>query len=116
MDDHNQTKTAAEALDIAHEINKILDPKGFAPTLVATDLGRLFVVDGEGLRPLSLTEKLRLFGLPDNFKMPVTPKEQDDLLGNTVAVNVIEFVAKNALLNVPNLDEPKVQNQLFLDI
>lgn len=25
MDDHNQTKTAAEALDIAHEINKILD-------------------------------------------------------------------------------------------
>jgi DNA (cytosine-5)-methyltransferase 1 len=101
---------------LSFEINKILDPKGFAPTLVATDLGRLFVVDGEGLRPLSLTEKLRLFGLPDNFKMPVTPKEQDDLLGNTVAVNVIEFVAKNALLNVPNLDEPKVQNQLFLDI
>lgn len=25
MEDHNQTKTAAEALDIAHEINKILD-------------------------------------------------------------------------------------------
>jgi DNA (cytosine-5)-methyltransferase 1 len=101
---------------LSFEINKILDPMGFAPTLVATDLARLFVVDGEGLRPLSLTEKLRLFGLPDDFKMPVTPREQDDLLGNTVAVNVIEFVSRNALLNVPSAEQPTKRNQLLFDI
>ena len=78
---------------LSFEINKILDPEGVAPTLVATDMAKNYVVDGPGIRPLSLREGLRLFGYPDDFKFPVTQAEGYDLLGNTVVVPVIEAVA-----------------------
>lgn len=79
---------------LSYEINKILDPKGIAPTLVATDMARLVVADGEGLRRMSLREGLRLFGYPEWFEMPVKIDEGFDLLGNTVAVNVVASVAE----------------------
>lgn len=78
---------------LSYEINKILDPNGIAPTLVATDMARLVVPDSGGLRRITLREGLRLFGYPEWFKMPVTDDEGFDLLGNTVAVNVVSAVA-----------------------
>lgn len=78
---------------LSFEINKILDPQGIAPTLVAMDMKKIFVVDGVGVRPLTLREGLRLFGYPDDFKFPVDQEEGFDLLGNTVAVPVIAAVA-----------------------
>jgi len=78
---------------MSFEINKILDPNGITPTLVAMDMQHLYVVDGEGLRPLSLREGLRLFGYPDSFKFEITRNEGYDLLGNTVVVPVIKAVA-----------------------
>lgn len=84
---------------LSFEINKILDPQGIAPTLVAMDMKKIFVVDGEGVRPLTLREGLRLFGYPDEFKFPVSQEEGYDLLGNTVAVPVIAAVAER-LANV----------------
>ncbi len=71
---------------LSFEINKILDPQGITPTLVAMDMKKLFVVDGGGVRPLTLREGLRLFGYPDNFKFPVNQADGFDLLGNTVVV------------------------------
>lgn len=79
---------------LSFEINKVLDPRGLTPTLVAMDMKKIFVVDGGGVRPMSLREGLRLFGYPDDFKFPVTPKEGFDLLGNTVVVPVIAAVAE----------------------
>ena len=79
---------------LSFEINKILDPNGYAPTLVAMDMKKIFVVDNGGLRPLTLREGLRLFGYPDDYKFPVTQDEGFDLLGNTVAVPVIAVVAE----------------------
>jgi DNA (cytosine-5)-methyltransferase 1 len=79
------------------EINKILDPCGVAPTLVAMDMQHLFVVDGDGLRTLSLREGLRLFGFPNDFKFNTSIKNGYDLLGNTVVVPVIKEVAKRVL-------------------
>lgn len=79
---------------LSFEINKILDPDGIAPTLVATDMERLVIPDGKGVRRMTLREGMRLFGYPENFQMPVTTKEGFDLLGNTVAVNVVEAVAE----------------------
>jgi DNA (cytosine-5)-methyltransferase 1 len=79
---------------LSYEINKVLDPNGIAPTLVATDMARLVVPDGKGLRRMTLREGLRLFGYPEWFKMPVTDAEGFDLLGNTVAVNVVTAVAE----------------------
>lgn len=79
---------------LSFEINKILDPHGIAPTLVAMDMKKLFVVDNGSVRPLTLREGLRLFGYPDDFKFPVSQEEGFDLLGNTVAVPVITAVAE----------------------
>jgi DNA (cytosine-5)-methyltransferase 1 len=79
---------------LSYEINKVLSPNGIAPTLVATDMARIVVPDGDGLRRMTLREGLRLFGYPEWFKMPVTDEEGFDLLGNTVAVNVVRAVAE----------------------
>lgn len=78
---------------LSFEINKILDPNDFAPTLVATDVSRLAVPDNGGLRRLTIREGLRLFGYPDWYEMTIKENEAYDLLGNTVAVPVVEHVA-----------------------
>ncbi len=82
---------------MSFEINKVLDPKGIAPTLVAMDMQHLFVADGDGLRTLTLREGLRLFGYPDTYKFNVSMEDGFDLLGNTVVVPVIKNVASRVL-------------------
>jgi DNA (cytosine-5)-methyltransferase 1 len=91
---------------LSFEVNKILDPNGIAPTLVATDMARLVVADGKGLRRMTLREGLRLFGYPEWFELPVTVNEGFDLLGNTVAVKVVSAIAErvaNAYLENENV-------------
>jgi DNA (cytosine-5)-methyltransferase 1 len=80
---------------LSYEISTILDPKGIAPTLVATDLDRVVVPDtmSNGLRTLTLTEQCRLFGFPDDFKLNIKPVLAHDLFGNTVPVKVVTAVA-----------------------
>lgn len=78
---------------LSFEINKVLNPKAIAPTLVATDVSRLAVPDGKGLRRLTIREGLRLFGYPEWYEIPTKEHDAFDLLGNTVAVPVVEFVA-----------------------
>lgn len=82
---------------MSFEISKILDPSDVAPTLVAMDMQHLFVVDGKGLRNLSLREGLRLFGYPDDYKFDIEKDLGYDLLGNTVVVPVISEVAQRVL-------------------
>ena len=78
---------------LSFDINSILDPKSICPTLVATDLSRIAVSEKNGLRPLSDVELLRLFGLPDDFKLVGSAVEKADLIGNTVVVPVVEKIA-----------------------
>ncbi len=78
---------------LSFEINKVLDPNDIAPTLVATDVSRLAIPDGKGLRRLTIREGLRLFGFPEWYEIPTNESNAFDLLGNTVAVPVVEFVA-----------------------
>ena len=82
---------------MSYEVAKILNPKDIAPTLVAMDMERLYVIDGVGLRQLTLREGLRLFGYPEDFKFDIDTKDGYDLLGNTVAVPVIKQVALRLL-------------------
>ena len=82
---------------MSYEVSKILDPSKIAPTLVAMDMRHLFVPDGDGIRPLTLREGLRLFGYTDDFKFDVSVDEGYDLLGNTVVVSVIREVAKRVI-------------------
>lgn len=82
---------------LSFPVNAVLDPAGLAPTLVAMDMQRLYVVDGPGLRQLTLREGLRLFGYPERFRLELPRKEAYDLLGNTVVVPVIGHVAGRLL-------------------
>lgn len=82
---------------LSFPIAKILDPQGYAPTLVATDMEKLYVVDQGGLRPLSVREGLRLSGYPDSYQMNIPKRAAYDLLGNTVVVPVIKAVARELL-------------------
>lgn len=79
---------------LSFEFSKILDSNELAPTLVAMDVSKLGVVDGEGIRPLSIRECQRLCGYPEDYDLDmVTDSEAFDLLGNTVCVPVIRKVA-----------------------
>ena len=82
---------------LSYEVGKILDPAGISPTLVATDMQHIFVVDGEGLRQLTMREGLRIFGFPEEFKFDISEKEGRDLLGNTVAIPVIKKISERLL-------------------
>lgn len=103
---------------LSYEINKVMDPNGIAPTLVATDMARLVVPDGNGLRRMTLREGLRLFGYPEWFKMPATGDEGFDLLGNTVAVSVVRAVAERLAdsYNASALIELKSNQVKFLPV
>ena len=90
---------------LSFEISKVLNPKEIAPTLVAMDMQKLFVADGEGLRRLTLREGLRLFGYPETMQLNVSEKEGFDLLGNTVVVPVIKAVAKRLIKAINSTNE-----------
>ena len=82
---------------LSFEINKILKPFEIAPTLVATDMVKIVVPDGKGIRKLTIREGLRIFGYPENYEIPVKDSLAFDLLGNTVVVPVIKAVAERIL-------------------
>lgn len=90
---------------LSFEFTKILDNNDVAPTLVAMDVSKLGVVDGNGIRKLTVREGLRMFGYPDHYTLKMFENTNKglaqafDLLGNTVVVPVIEAVATRLLVN-----------------
>ena len=94
---------------LSFEINKILDPNDIAPTLVATDMEKIVVPDGKGVRRLTIREGLRLFGYPEKYEIPVRKRLAFDLLGNTVVVPVVKAISfriLDALLLLDNSNYP----------
>ena len=85
---------------LSFEVGKIMSPEEIAPTLVATDMQHLYVVDGNGIRTLTLTEGLSLFGYPKDYKFDIPVSEGYDLLGNTVVVPVIQAVASRLIKTI----------------
>lgn len=79
---------------LSFEINQILNPNSIAPTLVATDMNKLAVVDGAGIRRFTYREGLRLFGYSEDYVFDVKEDNGFDLLGNTVVVPVIEAISE----------------------
>ena len=88
---------------LSFPISHILDNKGQAPTIVAMDMNNLGVIDGKGIRRLTLREGLRLFGYPEDYSLDFYNQDAKgirlgyDLLGNTVCVPVIKAVAYRLL-------------------
>ncbi len=85
---------------LSFEISKILDPKGIAPTLVATDMSRLAVVDGKGFRRLTIREGLRLFGFPESYNINFSTQKAYDLIGNSIVVPVVRKISEKLLQNL----------------
>lgn len=84
---------------LSFEFTKILDPNECAPTLVAMDASHLGVIDGKGVRRLTIREGLRMFGYPEDYDLSIFDNKSGkpkafDLLGNTVVVPVVKAVAK----------------------
>ena len=88
---------------LSFEISSFLDVDKPANTIVAMDMNTIGVVDGEGIRHLTLREGLRLFGYPEDYSLEEfnatkqTVKEGYDLIGNSVCVPVIKAVATRLL-------------------
>ena len=79
---------------LSFEFSKILDPEDIAPTLVAMDVSKLGVVDGNGIRRLTIRECQRLCGYPDDYNLDMLSEtDAFDLLGNTVCVPVIKEIS-----------------------
>lgn len=83
---------------LSFPIVKILDPEDFCPTIVATEAGKIAIATDKGVRPLTVTEGLRLSGFPSEYDLSnLTYKQSFDLLGNTVMPPVIRFVSSRLL-------------------
>lgn len=86
---------------LSFEFSKILNPNEIAPTLVATDVSKMGVIDGNGLRRLTIREAQRLCGYPENYDLSLVKEtEAFDLLGNTVCVPVIEAISSRIGLSI----------------
>ena len=87
---------------LSFEYSIILDPNNYAPTLVAMDMERIGVIDGSGIRHLTISEGLKLFGY-DDYDLTFLEKQKNgrkkafDLLGNSVCVPVIKILADRLL-------------------
>jgi DNA (cytosine-5)-methyltransferase 1 len=97
---------------LSFEVHKILNPLEIAPTLVATDMIKIAVVDGKGIRKLTIREGLRMFGYPENYEIPLKKTLAFDLLGNTVVVSVVKAISERILdtLQVENRISERLSN------
>lgn len=84
---------------LSFEFTKILDSSDVAPTLVAADVSHIAVIDGAGIRKLTIREGLRMFGYPENYNLSMFDDNRTglakvfDLLGNTVVVPAVKIIA-----------------------
>jgi len=82
---------------LSFPFSKILDPKGFAPTLVATEAGKIAVSTPNGVRPITVREGLRLSGFPEDYQISTDYRKAFDLIGNTVIPPVIKAVSSRLI-------------------
>jgi DNA (cytosine-5)-methyltransferase 1 len=85
---------------LSFEISKILNPQNYTPTLVATDMNKLAVIDNDKIRKLTIREGLRLFGFPENYSIDLREDKAYDLLGNSIVVPVVEAVCGRILKTI----------------
>ena len=90
---------------LSFEYSQFLSPREKAPTLVAMDMERIGIVDGNGIRHLTINEGLKLFGYKD-YDLTYLEKRKNgrsiafDLLGNSVCVPVIKVLANRLLQTI----------------
>jgi DNA (cytosine-5)-methyltransferase 1 len=79
---------------LSFPLAKIIDPKDVAPTIVATEAGKIAVATKLGVRCITVREGLRFSGFPDSYALGENDYAKAfDLIGNTVMPPVIKAVA-----------------------
>ena len=91
---------------LSGQFTHIIDENQPLPTLTATDADRMAVIEGNGLRGITITEALKALGFPEGYTFPdtVSLTNQYDLLGNTVAPPVVKLVM-DEIIKQGGLDE-----------
>jgi DNA (cytosine-5)-methyltransferase 1 len=83
---------------LSFPLAKIIDPNDVAPTIVATEAGKIGVVTQLGVRPITVCEGLRFSGFPESYKLGEREYAKAfDLIGNTVMPPVIKAVSLRLL-------------------
>ncbi|WP_254174237.1 DNA (cytosine-5-)-methyltransferase [Planktothrix pseudagardhii] len=95
---NNQYKPASG--NFSFEVYKFLDPESIAVTLVASDANKLGIYHQGRVRRITPREAARLQGFPDHFNLHYNDDKAYYQLGNSVSINVIEFIAKEVLSKV----------------
>ena len=85
--------------NFSFEVYKFLDPEKISVTLVASDANRIGIYHNGRVRRITPREAARLQGFPEDFKLHPEDDKAYYQLGNAVSVNVVEAVAKEAILN-----------------
>lgn len=76
----------------------ILSENDVAPTIVATEIGKIAVATKNGIRNFTIKEGLKLFGYPKKYQIQnISYDNAFDLLGNTVIPPVIQSIAEKLL-------------------
>lgn len=83
------------------------------------DMSRVGVVDGDGIRHLSISEGLKLFGYEDydlNYlEIERWSRNSFDLLGNSVCVPVIKVISDRLLRNLLRTDMKRFLTTAFFN-
>jgi len=82
---------------LSFPFSKIIDPKGFVPTIVATEVGKIAVATPRGVRSITVREGLRMSGFPEHYKINLDYKKAFDLIGNTVIPPVIKSLSSKLI-------------------
>lgn len=89
--------------NMSFEVFKFLDPDSISITLTASDSNRLGVYHNGRVRRLTPRECARLQGFPDSYVLHPKDNFAYKQLGNAVSVPVVKAIAKDVLINNPNL-------------
>ena len=92
--------------------NRIYSVEGVHPTLPSQETsGRFFIYlpDEDRVRKLTLDECYRIMGFPNTFKRHQRTGEQYKQIGNSVAISVIEAIAKQIIKQGLLDEEPQAE-------
>lgn len=79
-------------------LSMIINPSSVAPTIVATEAGKIGVATEKGVRPITIREGLCFSGFPESYNLNLENYNKAfDLIGNTVMPPVIKAVALRLL-------------------
>ena len=70
---------------------------GLTPTLLATDMERLGIVDRGKIRSLSIGECKKLFGFSGSYQINLNSSKSYNLFGESIVIPVVKSVSERLI-------------------